>query len=142
MQKQFDSRFALSVSVGIILLVLIVLYMKNSSQEWLVASDKDRCMKTGEKTISIPPGGAHCVDGKISVLIQNNGVYCKITVDDVIIAEINNQTVPKNPDLGSIAPGSGGLIIKDYDCGGVCKPGQVAIRVGTKYAIETTAICR
>ena len=80
-------------------------------------------------------------------MVQNNGATSNLKKADVIIAQVDGLEATKQ-DLGGvgdpgIAPGGGGLIIKDFDCGSTCTSGIHSIRIGTRTGVvESSAYCK
>ncbi|MBI3412475.1 MAG: hypothetical protein HY051_00145 [Candidatus Aenigmarchaeota archaeon] len=136
--------------IALVMLMLITVGMVGIAYAWF----SGLLVTQTEKGISVPPGGAYCAGGKISVLIQNNGATSNVIGADVIIAQVDGTDVPtdgdsgldneKMPDTATIAPGSAALVIQTWQCGGAsCSSGSHIVRVGTRTGVvESTAFCK
>ncbi len=121
--------------IALVMLMLITVGMVGIAYSWFSGLLSTQT----EKGVSVPPGGAYCSAGLISVLIQNNGASSSIIGTDLIVAQVDgtdvNAIIDSAPDGGAmgrdgrlplgvgaqypaIASGSGGIFIKDYDCSG------------------------
>ncbi len=98
-----------------------------------------------EKAVSIPPGGATCKNGLVTVRVVNIGSTSTITDSDVIVAQINGVECTKS--VLSITPGQAGVIINAQGCGAGCATttacsGQVSVKTGTRNGVvDSSAIC-
>lgn len=123
--------------IALVMLMLITVGMVGIAYSWfsgLLATQT-------EKGISIPPGGSYCAGGKVNILIQNNGATSNLADTDIIIAQVDGTDATKSSL--NLAPGAGGLIVKEWACGGSCSSGAHTVRVGTRTAVvESTAFCK
>ena len=123
--------------IALVMLMLITVGMVGIAYAWF----SGLLVTQTEKGISIPPGGAFCAGGKVSVLIQNNGATSILTDADIIISQVDGADATK--ETVAIAPGSGALIIKEHICVGTCASGSHTIRVGTRTGVvESSAYCK
>ncbi len=128
--------------ISLIMLMLITVGMVGVAYAWF----SNLLTTQTEKGISIPPGGAFCSNGLISVLVQNNGATSDITTDaDIIIRQVNGGEVSGAAKVSTtISPGSGKIVINQWNCGGsACPPGANNIRIGTRTGVvESSAYCK
>ncbi len=130
-------RKGITPVIALVMLMLITVGMVGIAYTWF----SGLLTTQTEKGISIPPGGAYCTLGKISVLIQNNGATSSLTTGDIIIAQVDGVDATK--ETVTIAPGSGSLLIKDWTCGVSCASGSRNIRIGTRTGVvESSAYCK
>ena len=98
-----------------------------------------------EKGVSIPPGGATCKSGLVTVRVVNIGSTSTVTDSDIIVAQINGVECTKS--ALSITPGQAGVIISDKGCGAGCAAttactGKASVKVGTRNGVvDSSAIC-
>lgn len=98
-----------------------------------------------EKVVTIPPGGASCNNGLVTVRVLNSGATSTITDTDVIVAQINGTECTKS--ALSIAPGQAGIIINAQGCGAGCAAsgkcaGNTQVKVGTRNGVvDSSAFC-
>ncbi len=133
-------RKGITPVIALVMLMLITVGMVGIAYTWF----SGLLTTQTEKGITIPPGGAYCTSGKISVLIQNNGATSSLVTDtDVIIVQVDGTdvTTALGRQSKTIAAGSGDLIVKDYVPATVS--GSHNVRVGTRTGVvESSAYCK
>ena len=131
-------RKGITPVIALVMLMLITVGMVGIAYSWF----SGLLTTQTEKGISIPPGGAYCAGGKISVLIQNNGATSNLADTDVIVAQVDGSDATKQ--VINLASGSGGLIVKDWTCTlASCSSGSHSVRIGTRTGVvEATAFCK
>ena len=134
-------RKGITPVIALVMLMLITVGMVGIAYTWF----SGLLTTQTEKGLSVPPGGAFCSGGLVSVLIQNNGATSSLLTADVIIAQVDGTDATKNPafPVAGLAPGAGALIISGYNCGGTCSSGSHTVRVGTRTGVvESAAFCK
>ncbi|MBI4168221.1 MAG: hypothetical protein HY515_04670 [Candidatus Aenigmarchaeota archaeon] len=130
-------RKGITPVIALVMLMLITVGMVGIAYSWFSGLLSTQT----EKGISIPPGGAYCAGGKVNVLIQNNGATSNLAQGDIIIAQVDGTDA--TTQAINLAPGAGGLIVKDWTCGGSCSSGSHTVRIGTRTGVvESTAFCK
>src|SRR3989338_192208 len=101
-------RKGITPVIALVMLMLITVGMVGIAHTWF----SGLLTTQTEKGVSIPPGGAYCSSGKISVLIQNNGATSSLMTSDIIIAQVDGTDVTgAAKETVTITPGSGALLI-------------------------------
>ncbi len=153
-------RKGITPVIALVMLMLITVGMVGIAYTWF----SGLLTTQTEKGISIPPGGAYCTGGKVSVLVQNNGATSTITKADIIIAQVDGtdvtEVIDANPNDGTkvdngkwplgdgtdypaIQPGSGSIFISQWKCTTECASGSRNIRIGTRTGVvESSAYCK
>ncbi|MBI4177030.1 MAG: hypothetical protein HY516_01550 [Candidatus Aenigmarchaeota archaeon] len=125
--------------IALVMLMLITVGMVGIAYSWF----SGLLTTQTEKGITIPPGGAYCAGGKVSVMIQNSGATSNLVQADIIIAQVDGADATLDAAAFPITPGGGKVIVKDWACGGTCASGSRAVRVGTRTGVvESSAFCK
>lgn len=88
---------AITPVIALVMLMLITVGIVGSSAVWFsgILSSQTK------KAISIPPGGAFCLNGEIKAFVLNNGDSA-ITASDILIAQVDGNDVIKSPFFGDM----------------------------------------
>jgi hypothetical protein len=95
----------------------------------------------GGQSFSIPPNGAFCTNGRISVVVANTG-STSISSNDWIIKDVLDASDAKigTMSVASVAGGQSGTFTSN--CGGACVAGTYKVTLGTlANSQSSTVIC-
>jgi flagellin-like protein len=95
-------------------------------------------------SFSIPPGGAYCQAGRITVLVQNTAYQTTLTDEDFIVIDVVGPDGTTYANVGespvAIEQGKAGKIIDGYGCGtdpgDTCDTGYYTVNIATSSNSE------
>ncbi len=91
---------AITPVISLIMLMLITVGIVGVSYAWF----SGLATSSMQKAISIPPGGAYCLNGEIKTYILNNGDTA-ITTQDILVAQVDGVDVKGTPFFGDMSSG-------------------------------------